>query len=87
MRIWGKIWRDNHLLKDKVYEETSTDTRTHKIFNAIEDFSREFDIQKPIWLESNIRDFQNHARTRFRADSFIEEINFDFLEILVIEED
>lgn len=87
MRIWGKIWRDNHLLMNKVYEDFSEDTRTHKVFNAIEDFAHEFNLQKPIWLDSNIRDFQNHSRTRFRADNFIETIEFDYFEILVIEED
>ena len=40
-----------------------------------------------IWLDSSIRDFQRHARCRFTKDSFIEEIDFDYLEIWVIEED
>jgi hypothetical protein len=47
----------------------------------------EFDLGKPIWLESNIREFQRHAKTRFHQDSFIEEIDFDYLEFHVIEED
>lgn len=31
-RLWGKIWKDNHLLKDTVICDDSEDTRTHKIF-------------------------------------------------------
>ena len=86
-RIWGKIWKDNHLLKDLVIENGTDDTRTHKVFQALEEICYAFDLGKPIWLQSNISEFQKHSRTRFRRDSFIEEIPFDFLEIQVIEED
>ena len=37
--------------------------------------------------ENNIDEFKRHAKARFYQDSFIEQINFDFLEIQVIEED
>ena len=46
-----------------------------------------FDLGKPIWLDSNITDFKRHSKTKFRQDNWIEEIEFDFLEIQVIEED
>jgi hypothetical protein len=54
---------------------------------TLTEICREFDLAEPIWLDSNIREFQKIARTRFRKDSFIEEIDFDYLEIWVIEED
>ena len=85
-RLWGKIWRDNHLLKDTTICDESQDTRTHKVFHALEEICLQFDLGKPIWLDSNISEFRRHSRTRFRADSFVEEIPFDYLEIQVIEE-
>lgn len=87
MRIWAKIWQDNHMLRDTVYEDTAEDTRTHKIFRGIEAICHEFDLGIPIWLESNIAEFKRHSRTKFHQDSFIEEIEFDALEIQIIEED
>lgn len=87
MRIWGKIWKNNHLLRDATIEDFTDNTRTHKIFHALDELCSQFDLGKPIWLDSNIREFQKHSRTRFRQDSFIEEIEFDFLELHVIEED
>ena len=87
MRIWGKIWKDNHLLRDTVVENNSNDTRTHKIFGALTEICYEFDLGQPIWLDSNISEFQRHSKTRFSKDSFIEEIPFDYLELHVIEED
>lgn len=87
MRIWGKIWKDNHLLNDTVVEDHSSETRTHKVFAALEEMCYTFDLGKPIWLDSNIADFKKHSKTRFTKDSFIEEIPFDYLEFHVIEED
>ena len=45
-----------------------------------------FDLAEPIWLESNIKEFQRRDKTRFTQDNFIETIDFDYLEIHVIEE-
>ena len=87
MRIWGKIWKDNHLLKDTTIEDHSNDTRTHKIFHALDEICLEFDLGKPIWLEKNIREFQSHNKTRFTKDSFIESIDFDYLEIQILDEE
>lgn len=86
-RLWAKIFKDNHLVKDTVVEDDRDDTRTHKIFKALEEVCYQFDLGKPIWLDSNIVDFKRHDKTRFTRDNFIEDINFDYLEIQVIEED
>jgi len=86
-RMWGKLWKDNHLLKDCVAENSDYSmTRTAMVFQAVEEICQELDLSQPIWLDSNIKEFQRVARTRFRSDSFIEAIDFDYLEIHVIEE-
>ena len=87
MRIWFKIIKDNHLLRDTTITDESEETRTHKVFHALEEVCYEFDLGRPIWLDSNIAEFKRHAKTRFLQDSFIENIEFDYLEIQVIEED
>ena len=86
MRIWGKLWKNNHLLRDTVITNESDDTRTHKIFQSLDEICLEFDLGKPIWLDSTIREFQRHSRTRFYQDCFIEDIDFDYLELQIIEE-
>ena len=85
-RLWGKEWKDNHLVRDTVICDDTEDTRTHKIFHALDEICYQFDLSKPIWLDSNIKDFKLHDKTRFTQDSFIESIDFDYLEIQVIEE-
>ena len=87
MRIWFKIWKHNRLLRDTVVENTDSDTRTHKIFQALDQVCYEFDLSKPIWLDATVKEFKRHAKARFYQDNFMEEIPFDYLEIHVIEED
>jgi len=87
-RLWAKIFKDNRLIKDMVVCNDSTELRrTQKIFMAIDEICYAFDLAKPIWLDSTIRDFKKHDKTRFTKDNFIEAIDFDYLEIQVIEED
>ena len=72
-RLWGKEFKDNRML-------------THKIFHALDEICYEFDLSKPIWLDSTINDFKKHAKARFYQDSFVDSIDFDYLEIQIIEE-
>ena len=85
-RLWAKTFKDNHMVKDMTVCDDSSDTRTHKIFHALDEICYAFDLSKPIWLDSTINEFKRHSRTRFYQDSFIDSIDFDFLEIQVIEE-
>lgn len=86
-RLWAKIWKENRMLRDTVVENDTPDTRTHKIFSALDDVCCQFDLGKPIWLDSNVTEFQHHKKTRFSQDNFVESIDFDYLEIHVIGED
>ncbi len=85
-RLWGKLIKDNRIIKSETIERPKEDTRTHKVFNSIEELCKIWDLGNPIWLDSNISDFKRHSRTRFYSDNFIEEIDFDYMEIQIIEE-
>lgn len=88
MRIWFKTFHNNHMLRDSVVEnEDYSLNRTKKIFDAIEQVCYEFDLSKPIWLKANIAEFKRHGKVRFYQDCFIDTIDFDYLEMQVIEED
>ena len=85
-RLWVKEWKSNRMLCDTTVCDDSDDTRTHKVFRALEQACYEFDLGKPIWLDSNIDEFKRHAKTRFHQDNFVDSIEFDYLEIHIIEE-
>lgn len=85
-RLWAKIWKENHLIKDMVVCDDSDLNRTKKIFNSLEKVCMEMDLSNPIWLDKNITEFKRHDKTRFYQDNFIDSIDCDYLEIHVIEE-
>lgn len=86
-RVWGRTFKNNKMLKSTTIEIDNDDTRTHKVFYALDQICEQFDLSNPIWLDSNINEFKRIARTRFYRDSFIESIEFDYLDFYVIEED
>jgi hypothetical protein len=87
-RLWGKVFKENRMVKDMVYCNDNVDlNRTKKVFEGLAEICTEFDLPNPIWLENTIEEFKRHSKCRFRSDNFVEEISFDYLEIHVIEED
>ncbi len=85
-RLWCKQFKHNRMIQDTVVEDDSQDTRTHKILNAVNSACDDWDLAKPIWLDANIQEFQRIRKTRFSQDNFIESLDFDYLEIQIIEE-
>ena len=86
-RMWGKIWKDNRLVKDTVICISDYSlSRTQMVFQSLDEICIQFDLGHPIWMGFTIREFQRHDKARFYQDSFVETIDFDFLEIQVIEE-
>ena len=83
----GKDIQRQSIVKDHVATDVdySKDRKT-MIFDAIREICHEFDIAEPIWLLPNIDDFAYRGKVRFNADNFIEQIDFDYLEIQIIEE-
>ena len=47
-RIWIKLIKENHLVKDITVCDDSSDTRTHKVMNAIDKACYEMDLSKPV---------------------------------------
>lgn len=88
MRIWGRIMKENRLLRDYVACIDNPDMRrTQKVYAALDEMCNVFDLSHPTWLKVNQEDFIRHARTRFTKDNFMESIDFDYLDFYVIEED
>ena len=80
-RLWAKEFKDNRMLRDTTICDESEDTRTHKVFHALDEVCYEFDLSKPIWLDSTIQEFKRHAKARFYQDNFVDSIDFDYLEM------
>lgn len=87
-RLWVKIIDSGKIVKNMTIENSDSSlNRTKKIFHAIDEACYAYDLSKPLWLDKNISEFKKSSKTRFAKDNFVDEIDFDFLEIEVIEED
>ena len=87
-RLWAKEFKDNKQIKDITINDIAKDkNRTKKIFDALDEVCYAFNLSRPVWLEKNINEFKRRDKTRFYKDNFIESVEFDFIEIQVIEED
>lgn len=86
-RLWARTFKDNHMLQDTCISDGSQDTRTHKVFRALDEICYQFDLSRPVWLDKTIAEFKRHSKARFTQDNFVDGIEFDYLEIQVIEED
>jgi len=87
MKVWFRLMKGTKLIKQDVIEDETIDTRTHKVMNAIEAVCLKWDMGRPYWLKNNERDFMARAKTRFTKDNFIEDVEFDYMEISILEED
>lgn len=86
-RLMGSIYKDTHIIKNIIICDDTANSRTKKVFHCLDNICHKFDLPSPIWLDSNIRDFQRFSKVRFSQDNFIEILDFDYFEIQLIEED
>lgn len=87
-RLWGKIMKNNRFQSDLVIEIDRPDwSRKMKTESAMDTLCLALDIQRPMWLPDNEKDYAFFNKTAFRQDHFIETIGFDYFEIEIIEDD
>lgn len=87
IKLWGKIVKKNNIIQNHVIElniDRLTDTKP--LLKGIETLCNHFDISNPIWMNKNTDEIDRINKTRFKAQHFIEEIEFDYFEIELIHE-
>lgn len=77
LRIWGKVIKDNKIIKDAVVVSEIEGEYQQRLKSCIVDLCRRFDIEKPYWLPSNLNEYNSRNKTIFDKHNFIDEINFD----------
>ena len=81
-RIWMRTVK-NH----KIIESRTAPCELTSAPDALENLLREADIARPIWLEKHLKEWASFQRTAFLPDHFIEEPDFDRLEIEFLPDD
>lgn len=87
-RLWAIVRKDNKIIKDMVAEYNEADlSEEDRLHHCIQIVCYQLDLQRPIWLPKNQREYQEYKRAILNQDNFIEAIDFDALELEVIQED
>jgi len=85
-RIWGILRHNNKIIADMVAVcDDSSLTDDEKLQECILKICNEFDLQKPMWLPKNQREFDKYNRAVLNQDNFIETISFDTLELELLD--
>lgn len=86
IRLWGKLITENRMENQFVTICNEDIEYQQQLKECIVLLCYHFDIEKPYWLEKNLKEYNKIKKTSFTQDNFIEEIHFDRLEIEVLEE-
>lgn len=74
VKIWGKVWAQERVLKSKtvVVDEKST-----TFFDMLKELCHKLNIPTPVLLDKHVHDFNLFNICTFKPDDFIESVVFD----------
>lgn len=77
-RIWAKVMRRDKIVRDCMYTLPEPFDPEH-LFRYVSEIAKTLDIPTPIILKSHEKTFKEFNTVRFRANEFVEKINFESL--------
>ncbi|NMD37307.1 MAG: hypothetical protein GYA87_01340 [Christensenellaceae bacterium] len=78
-QVWIKTFVKDKLKFNILYSSTKSNVE-ETLYCAL----KELDISQPIWNIKHKKEWNNFGLTRFKPNDFIDNVNFDFLEISYI---
>ena len=87
-RIWGILRKNNKITAEFVaVNEDTTLSDEERLQDCIQKICYELDLQRPIWLPKNEREFGEYHRAVLNRDNFMETVSFDTFEVELLIED
>lgn len=84
MKLYGKLIKQTKIIKETFAEQNDDSVSFRdQLEQCLIQVCKELDIQVPLWLKKNTKEFVNHHRTFFTSEHFVEKINFDKFEIRI----
>lgn len=78
IRIWAKIIKNGKIAKQFVYEREGL-TDYSLFFEYVRDICEVLDCPTPVLIKTHLFNYAKYNNVRFKADDFVEKINFDKL--------
>ena len=80
--LWVRVIRHHHISR-----QITEPCRREEPEEALAEACRKLDLSRPLWLDKNQREWDEFGQTRFLPDAFVEQVDFDRLEIEFIDPD
>lgn len=87
LRVWGIVKKNNKILRDMVAEYEGEEVEeVDMLKHCLSKICYEFDLQRPMWLPKNQKEYEDYRRVVLTEDNFIETIDFDNLELEILDD-
>lgn len=84
MILIGKLITGTRVIKEVVVENNEEGLSYRDVLEkCFIELCKRLDIQVPLWLKKNTKEFASYRRTFFTPDQFIDKVNFGRFEIRV----
>jgi hypothetical protein len=82
MKLEGRVFKSNLLLREVTVEQPATQERwVTQLEHCLIEVCHRLEAPLPLWLQKNTHEFASFHQTIFFAEQFTESIHFDRLQI------
>ena len=74
-RIWGKVYREEHIERQTVYEDDGNFTYA-AFFGYLAEICGRLDVPTPVLLKQHLFQYAKFRHVVFRPSDFMESVNF-----------
>lgn len=86
-KLWAKQIKNNKIINSLVVNNTDNISNDEKRKTCIDEICKKFDLSVPIWLKKHDLEFSQFKYVTLYAEDFIDDIDFDKLEIELIQDE
>jgi hypothetical protein len=84
LKVYGKLIKETRIIKEAAVEELDENIPYRDMLEqCLIKLCKQLDIQVPLWLKKNTKEFNNFHWTSFSNEQFYEKVKFDRLDIKV----
>lgn len=85
-KLWAKKIKHNKIISSITVKNNEDISFSEKRDKCIKEICQKFDLSVPLWLEKHRIEFSEFKYITFYEDDFIDDIDFDKLEIELIDD-
>lgn len=85
-RLWAKIIKKGRIIESIDINNDKEISLDQKRKECFEEICYKLDLSIPLWLDKHSKEFKDFKRVTFLPDDFIDDIDFDKLEIDLIDD-